>query len=243
MKLTISFFRSIGLNTIETFTYSILIPVVGLVGCLSAVALTDVIGRRPLCYLGAAGATLFSCLIATVGSKPDASSNATKSNTVVASVILLNGACKFGVASQCYLIASEIGGTLMRKKMLAWATIADVVFAFITVFNIPYLQAGPVIALGPKLGYVFMGLAILSFFFFVFFLPELKGRSLEEVDELFSRGLWAWQFNKAETYGVGAEIRGLEQGHNQYEVKREDTQLEGSQQDVDEDQYGQRVKV
>ena len=117
---------------------------------------------------------------------PDASSNPTKSNVVVASVILLNGACKFGVASQCYLIASEIGGTQMRKKMLAWATIADVVFAFITVFNIPYLQNGPAIQLGARLGYVFMVLAALSFFFFVFFLPELKGRSLEEVDELFT---------------------------------------------------------
>lgn len=144
------------------------------------------IGRRPLCYLGALGATLFSCLIATVGAQADATTNATKSNTVVASVIMLNGVCKFGVASQCYLIASEIGGTQLRKKMLAWATIADVVFAFITVFNIPYLQAGPVISLGPRLGFVFMGLAILSFLFFVLCLPELKGRSLEEVDELFT---------------------------------------------------------
>ena len=131
--------------------------------------------------------------------------------------------------------------------MLAWATIADVVFAFITVFNIPYLQAGPVIALGPRLGYVFMVLAILSFFFFVFFLPELKGRSLEEVDELFDRGLWAWQFNKAETYGVGAEIRGLEAGRHaqhDHEVKREDTRGDGSQQGLDDDdRYGQQTKV
>ena len=39
--------------------------------------------------------------------------------------------------------------------------------------------------LGARVGYVFMGLAAVSFFFFVFFTPELKGRSLEEVDELF----------------------------------------------------------
>lgn len=178
---------------------------------------------------------------------PDSNSNPTKSNLVVASVILLNGACKFGVASQCYLIASEIGGTQLRKKMLAWATIADVVFAFVTVFNIPYLQNGPAIQLGARLGYVFMVLAVISFFFFILCLPELKGRSLEEVDELFTvrrfpirrwseadhqRKLWAWQFSKAETYGVGAEIRGIERGgFESHEVKREDTDMEGSQGD------------
>lgn len=35
------------------------------------------------------------------------------------------------------------------------------------------------------MGYVMMGLAVLRFFFSMFFIPDLKGRSLEEVDELF----------------------------------------------------------
>ena len=42
--------------------------------------------------------------------------------------------------------------------------------------------------------------------------PELTGRSLEEVDELFDRGIPAWRFATTQTTGVGAEIRRLEMG-------------------------------
>ena len=59
----------------------------------------------------------------------------------------------------------------------------------------------------------FAGISAAALFFAVFFVPELKGRSLEETDELFEMRLWAWQFNKAKTAGVGARIAQLEQGN------------------------------
>lgn len=174
-----------GLPAGELFTYSMLIPLAGLVGCLIAVATTDTIGRRTLCYIGAALATMFNALIGGIGSRPGANDSETDSNVVVASVILLNGVCKLGVASQCWLIGSEIGGTHMRNKLMGFGVVIDVLAAFLVTFFTPYLQDGPEVQLGARVGYVFMGLAAMSFFFFVFFTPELKGRSLEEVDELF----------------------------------------------------------
>ena len=150
-----------------------------------AVVTTDTIGRRTLCYIGAALATLFGALIGSVGSKPNADTNPTDSNVVVASVILLNFACKLGVSSQCWLIGSEIGGISMRKKLMGFGVVIDVFSAFLVTFFTPYLQSGPHVQLGAKVGYVFMGLAALAFVFFILFTPELKGRSLEEVDELF----------------------------------------------------------
>lgn len=183
-----------GLPSNELFTYSTLIPVAGLVGCLTAVMTTDTIGRRTLCYIGAALATMFNALIGSIGSKPGANDNATYSNVVVASVILLNGVCKLGVASQCWTIGSEIGGTQMRNKLMGWGVVVDVVAAFLVTFFTPYLQDGPQLQLGASVGYIFMGLAAVSFFFFVFFTPELKGRSLEEVDELFEVSLFVYSF-------------------------------------------------
>jgi MFS family permease len=201
-----------GLPSDQLFTYSILIPLAGLVGCLVAVATTDTIGRRTLCYIGAALATMFNALIGSIGSRPGAYETAAESNTVVASVILLNGVCKLGVASQCWLIGSEIGGTQMRNKMMGFGVVIDVLAAFLVTFFTPYLQAGPEIQLGARVGYIFMSLAAIAFFFFIFFTPELKGRSLEEVDELFERKLWPWQFSKAQTHGVGARIAAMEGG-------------------------------
>jgi SP family sugar:H+ symporter-like MFS transporter len=166
-----SFFTSIGLGQ-QSFQYSILIAMAGLFGCLVAVATTDIIGRRWLCIIGAALAILFCALIGGIG--PIVERTAAQNNVVIASVILLNGVCKLGVASQCWLIGSEIGGIQMRKRMLGWATSIDVLSAFLVTFCTPYLQAGPVIQMGARVGFVFMGSAILALIFFILFLPELK---------------------------------------------------------------------
>ena len=49
--------------------------------------------------------------------------------------------------------------------------------------------------------------------------PELRGRSLEEVDELFEAGLQAWQFSSYKTRGTGALIAAL-QGDDTERLRR-----------------------
>ena len=73
----------------------------------------------------------------------------------------------------------------MRKKLLGLGVVVDVFAAFLVTFFTPYLQDGPHVQLGAKVGYIFMSMAAISFFFFALCVPELKGRSLEEVDELY----------------------------------------------------------
>jgi MFS family permease len=181
----------------------------GLFGCLVAVATTDIIGRRYLCIIGATLAIMFSALIGGIGPLPNRTTD--QNNVVIASVILLNGVCKLGVASQCWLIGSEIGGIQMRKRMIGWATSIDVLAAFLVTFCTPYLQAGPQIQMGARVGFVFMGCAVIALFFFIFFLPELKGRSLEEVDDLFKVGCDLHSPLRADeysaTFGPGSSVR------------------------------------
>ena len=69
--------------------------------------------------------------------------------------------------------------------VIAWATTIDVLSAFLVTFATPYIQNTPGAGLGARVGFVFMGAAVLALIYFMLFLPELKGRSLEEVDELF----------------------------------------------------------
>ena len=61
-------------------------------------------------------------------------------------------------------------------------------------------------------------------------MPELSGRSLEEVDELFERRLWAWQFAGAETTGAGRRIHELELGRNdpKAQLHEQDHELQAS---------------
>lgn len=42
--------------------------------------------------------------------------------------------------------------------------------------------------------------------------PEISGRSLEELDELFARKVSAKDFGAAETYGAGRKVAEIESG-------------------------------
>lgn len=67
------------------------------------------------------------------------------------------------------------------------ATFTDVASACVVTYSLPYLlgTGGVGVNLGAKVGWIFGGISFLSFIFVTLFIPELSGRSLEEVDELF----------------------------------------------------------
>ena len=54
-------------------------------------------------------------------------------------------------------------------------------------------------AKGAKYGYIWAGWNFACGIFFFVFLPELKGRTLEEIDELFERKISAWKFKTTKT--------------------------------------------
>ena len=64
-------------------------------------------------------------------------------------------------------------------------TTVDLFASWLVGFTTPYIMNEPYGGIGGKIGYIFAGMSVLSLVFAVFFVPELKGRSLEEVDELF----------------------------------------------------------
>lgn len=49
----------------------------------------------------------------------------------------------------------------------------------------PYLISTQYANLGTKVGFIFGGLTVPLFLFVVFCVPETKGRTLEEIDEMF----------------------------------------------------------
>lgn len=70
---------------------------------------------------------------------------------------------------------------------MAFAACWDVLAAFVNNYSVPYLLNKPGAGLGPKVGYIFAAICVAAFLFVVFFVPELKARSLEEIDELFDQ--------------------------------------------------------
>jgi SP family general alpha glucoside:H+ symporter-like MFS transporter len=78
-------------------------------------------------------------------------------------------------------------------------------------FVLPYIFNPDQANLGAKTAFIFGGLSILCCIYLYFHHPESRGRSYEELDEMFIKGLGAREFD---TYVTDAEIRARE-------VKRE----------------------
>ena len=82
---------------------------------------------------------------------------------------------------------------------MAYSASWQVVGAFVVNYSSPYLLAAigakvsshEVARLTAQVGWIYAGTSIACLFFIVFFVPELKGRSVEEIDELFEK----WVYN------------------------------------------------
>ncbi|KAJ9635684.1 hypothetical protein H2204_005644 [Knufia peltigerae] len=202
-----TFYKQSGYGD-ASFTYATIGQAMTIVGALTGILATDHTGRRPLMIGGGFMCGILLTIGAALGSQTH--ENADERRTVIATFILLGFFTKISASNNAFLIGAEIGGVRMRKKIMAFGTANDVLAAFLVTFATPYLLAKPSPNLGAKVGWIFAAAAYLSGFFGIFFTPELKGRSLEEVDEMFEAKLQAWQFKKFKTTGIGHRVTELE---------------------------------
>lgn len=80
----------------------------------------------------------------------------------------------------------------------------------IVTFVSPYLQDAGYGNLQGKIGFVWGSFSMVSALWTFLFLPELKGRSLEELDELFEKRVGVFEFGKYQTTGYGARLTKIE---------------------------------
>lgn len=202
-----TFYRQVGLGEMA-FAYAAINNGVSVVTAIIGMLALDAFGRRDVTFWGNLIQALFLCLIGGLGSK----TNRTQADTdgMVASFILYAAALHATLGPAAYITAAEIGTATLREKTMAFATAMNVVVGFVVVFTTPYLLSPPYANLGPKLGYVWGGFAALGAVWVWFFMPELKGRNLEEIDQLFDAKISARKFASFETQGLSHDVAIME---------------------------------
>lgn len=113
----------------------------------------------------------------------------------------------------CSTIA-EVSTTQLREKTIALATFTGFVVSLLITYINPFVQNEPG-HLGPKVGMIYGSISLLAIVFVFFAVPEMKGRSLEELDELFHARVPAWKASSYVCTGVGSRITGIEVGNDQ----------------------------
>ncbi|GFP57110.1 galactose transporter [Trichoderma asperellum] len=195
-QYSVVFYQSEGYKS-QAFLFNILSNVSGLVCLIATWFIIDQVGRRPMLMTGGSGMAIFLFVVGGVGVVKNPSNS--ERGGLVASFILFTCSYNLSWAPVSYVVVSEAASTRVKEKTNLLASVISIITTFVTSFTIPYLLNAPYAALGAKVGFIYGAINVLMVIVAYFFIPEMKGRSLEEVDELFATGVALRSFSKATT--------------------------------------------
>ncbi|CAM3367592.1 sugar porter family MFS transporter [Occultella aeris] len=181
--------RSVGFGESDALTITVITSVTNILVTIVAILLVDRVGRRPMLLVGSVGMALSLGLMAVAFSFAtivEAGDGTTTAELAAPwSTVALVAANVFVVAFGAtwgplvWVLLGEIFPNSIRAGALAVAAAAQWAANFLVSTTFPALaDVGLTLAYG-----IYAVMAVLSFFFVWFKIPETKGRELEDMDE------------------------------------------------------------
>ncbi|CAK7227493.1 hypothetical protein SBRCBS47491_006586 [Sporothrix bragantina] len=193
-----------SLNTVNAFEFTFISNSTGCVGPLLTILMIDRVGRRGLYFSWGLLCALSIFIVGALGlATPTASVKiAIVSLTVVYGLFY---AASFGPVGP--VTSSEVPSLRLRDKSICMSWSVQNVSNFLVSFTLPYLLGAGYADLGSKVGFIYGSIGLVGIIWGYFFLPELKGRSLEEIDEMFAEKVPArktrdWISSNPDSIGV-----------------------------------------
>ena len=196
------FFELAGLPTTDAFSMGVGFLAVGFVGtCISWILLLY-FGRRAIYNIGLAMLILLLFIIAILDCAPNYSNRPAISWAQSALMLIWNFCYDLSVGPICFVILCEVSATKVRSKTIAVATAVQAALGIVMTIAIPYLINKDQANARGKIGFFFGGLAAISLVWAYFRVPETRGRTYEELDIMFSKGVRTREFKNYQVEGV-----------------------------------------
>ncbi|KIX10583.1 uncharacterized protein Z518_01667 [Rhinocladiella mackenziei CBS 650.93] len=181
-----------SLGTIDPFNFSLILAAVNIVANTSCLLVADKLGRwyidsRNLLLAGAAVQTAALMVMGGLGTA-DPVTDPLKIG-IISMLALMTAGFSLGWAPLTYVVTTELPALRLRDYTLRVGFVVNVVMNFAVNFSIPYLIDAKYAGLDSKVGFIFGAIAVLAFLFTWFFVPECKGKTLEQVDIMFNNGI------------------------------------------------------
>ncbi|CAL5866682.1 uncharacterized protein PFLUO_LOCUS892 [Penicillium psychrofluorescens] len=182
-------------NISDPFLLSVIQTVISVVCSVITLLFVDQVGRRAIILTGGTAMGVFLLLVGGMGTLKNPGPNAKR--TMVASLMLYGASYALSWATVSYIILGEVANSRVKEKTSDLAVSISVLTTFVVSFTLPYLLDAPYADLGAKVGFIYGSITVVSSVVAYFMVPEMKGRSLEEVDQLFEARVPLRKFRQA----------------------------------------------
>jgi SP family xylose:H+ symportor-like MFS transporter len=177
-------FKGMGMSTNASLMQTIIVGAVNLTFTTVAIFTVDHFGRKPLQIIGA---LVMAASMIALGS-----SFWLGGKGIVALVAMLVYTAGFAVSwgPVTWVLLSEIFPNQIRGKAMALAVAMQWVANYLVSWSFPILDKNPYLVEHFKHGFaywIYGGMSILAVLFMVKFVPETKGRSLEQMEKLWHK--------------------------------------------------------
>ncbi|KAJ9636654.1 hypothetical protein H2204_005254 [Knufia peltigerae] len=191
---TIQVLSVAGLPTDQAFNMGVGFLAVGFVGtCCSWVLLVH-FGRRTIYNYGLATLAVLQFIIGILDCAPNYDNRPSIAWAEAVLMVIWNFVYDISIGPVCFVLLCEVSATRVRSKTIALATAAQATAGIVMTVAIPYMINADQANMRGKLGFFFGGLASLCLLWAFFRVPELKGRTYQEVDIMFERGIKTREF-------------------------------------------------
>ena len=167
-------FESIGFSKDDQLLETVFIGAINLIFTILAMLLVDKLGRKPLMLIGAGGLAILYVIIANL--------LGIRSPNVSWFLLAAIGLYATSLAPVTWVLISEIFPGKVRAAAISVAVLCLWAAYFILTFTFPILYS----RLQDKTFYIYAAVCVIGFLFVYFKVKETKGKTLEEMDGIFT---------------------------------------------------------
>lgn len=186
------FFELAGLSASSSFSLSVGVSVLGLVGVVCSWLLINRTGRRSTSLVGTAVLTALLFLVGILDVVP--ASNTGPVYGQVACIIAFAFVYLLTIGPMGWTLFAEISSSRLRSRTVGLGIVVQSAFGILMNIVVPLLINPDAADLGGKIGFIFGGTALASCLWVWLRVPETAHRSFEELDWLFESGVPARKF-------------------------------------------------